>query len=233
MRRPILTLAIVLSLVGCVSADSADGADETAAVLETEEQKTMYALGFALSNTLGGAVIDESELKLLQRGLADGILGIKAQVAMEEFGPKVNGLMSERVQLAATREKEAGQAYCDEAAKTDGAIKTATGSIYIPLEEGDGAQPATTDTVKLHYHGTLRDGTVFDSSVDRGDPATFSVSGVVPCFSEGVQQMKVGGKAKLVCPSDSAYGDRGSPPLIKPGAALTFEVELLEIVGAK
>ena len=84
--------------------------------------------------------------------------------------------------------------------------------------------------MKVHYHGTLTDGTVFDSSVQRGEPATFPLDGVIPCWTEGVQKMKVGGKAKLVCPSAAAYGDRGQPPNIRPGAVLTFEVELLEIV---
>jgi FKBP-type peptidyl-prolyl cis-trans isomerase FkpA/FKBP-type peptidyl-prolyl cis-trans isomerase FklB len=84
--------------------------------------------------------------------------------------------------------------------------------------------------VKVHYHGTLSDGTVFDSSVKRGEPATFPLNGVIPCWTEGVQQMKVGGKSRLVCPSELAYGDRGAPPLIRPGATLVFEVELLEIL---
>ena len=103
---------------------------------------------------------------------------------MSEYGPKVNALMGERVTLAAKKEKEAGQAYCDEAAGTEGAIKTASGAIYLEIEKGDGAKPGPTDQVKLHYHGTLRDGTVFDSSVDRGKPSSFRINGVVPCFSE-------------------------------------------------
>ena len=227
MPRFALVLIVVVCLVGCASADT------KTPELETEEQKMLYALGFAVANSFRGAHFEASELELIQRGLADGILGNEARVAMKEYGPKVNTLISERVTLAASKEKEAGQAYCDEAAKTEGAVKTASGAIYIELEKGDGAQPGPTDQVKLHYHGTLRDGTIFDSSVDRGAPSTFRVNGVVPCFSEGVQQMNVGGKAKLVCPADTAYGDRGSPPLIKPGAALTFEVELLEIIGSE
>jgi FKBP-type peptidyl-prolyl cis-trans isomerase FkpA/FKBP-type peptidyl-prolyl cis-trans isomerase FklB len=227
MRRFAIPLIVVLCLIGCASAETAQAPE-----LETEEQKTLYALGFAVSNSFQGAYFEASELELIQRGLADGLLGQEAAVEMSEYGPKVNALMGERVTLAATKEKEAGQAYCDEAAAAEGAVKTASGAIYLELEKGEGPQPGPTDQVKLHYHGTLRDGTVFDSSVEKGEPSTFRVNGVVPCFSEGVQQMHVGGKAKLVCPSDTAYGDRGRPPLIKPGAALTFEVELLEIVAA-
>jgi len=103
--------------------------------------------------------------------------------------------------------------------------------IFLEQASGEGPNPKRTDTVKIHYHGTLRDGTVFDSSRD-GDPATFALTGVIGCFSEGVQKLKVGGKAKLTCPPEAAYGDRGSPPKIRPGATLVFEVELIEIVGA-
>ena len=95
--------------------------------------------------------------------------------------------------------------------------------------EGSGAQPRATDVVSVHYHGTLEDGSVFDSSVDRGQPAAFPLNRVIPCWTEGVQLIKVGGKARLVCPAEIAYGARGSPPTIPPDATLVFEVELLEI----
>ena len=101
------------------------------------------------------------------------------------------------------------------------------------MAPGTGDSPKDTDTVKVHYHGTLRDGTVFDSSVERGTPAQFPLNRVIPCWTEGVQKMKVGGKGRLTCPASIAYGDRGAPPKIKPGAALAFEVELLEIVPAQ
>ena len=104
--------------------------------------------------------------------------------------------------------------------------------VYIEQKKGTGASPKATDTVKVHYKGTLVDGKTFDSSYDRGEPAQFPLNGVIPCWTEGVQKMAVGGKAKLVCPPAIAYGDRGSPPVIPPGATLVFEVELLE-VGAR
>jgi FKBP-type peptidyl-prolyl cis-trans isomerase FkpA len=112
--------------------------------------------------------------------------------------------------------------------KEPGAVRSSTGVIFIPVTAGTGASPKADSTVKVHYHGTLRDGTVFDSSVQRGEPISFPLNGVIPCWTEGVQKMKVGGKAKLVCPSETAYGDRGQGP-IPGGAALMFEVQLLGI----
>ena len=109
-------------------------------------------------------------------------------------------------------------------------MTTDSGLVFTEITAGTGASPAATDTVKVHYHGTFRDGRVFDSSVDRGEPAQFALNGVIPCWTEGVQRMKVGGKSRLVCPSDIAYSDQGRPG-IPGGAALVFQVELLEIVA--
>ena len=116
------------------------------------------------------------------------------------------------------------------AAAAPGAVKTASGLLYRETAAGSGASPKATDNVKVHYRGTLIDGTEFDSSIKRGQPATFPLNGVIPCWTEGLQRMKVGGKATLGCPSSIAYGDGGRPS-IPGGATLMFEVELLEIVG--
>lgn len=118
--------------------------------------------------------------------------------------------------------------YLATAARADGAVRTDTGLVYARLTPGNGASPAATDTVRVHYHGTLPDGRVFDSSVDRGQPASFALDRVIPCWTEGVQRMRVGEKARLVCPAALAYGDRGAGP-IPPGSPLAFEVELLGI----
>ena len=116
------------------------------------------------------------------------------------------------------------------ASRSWGSAALGDGYFVTTIKPGTGPTPKPTDTVKVHYHGTLTDGTVFDSSVQRQEPASFPLNQVIPCWTEGVQTMKVGGKSRLVCPSTIAYGDRGAPPTIKPGATLVFEVELLEIV---
>jgi FKBP-type peptidyl-prolyl cis-trans isomerase FkpA/FKBP-type peptidyl-prolyl cis-trans isomerase FklB len=198
--------------------------------LKTDDQKTLYALGVALSQNLGTFGLTEAELALVQQGLADGVLKRKLQVDMKEFGPKIQQMYGTRAQAASASEKKAGQAFFDKAAAEKGTTKTASGALVTTIKPGTGASPKPTDKVKVHYHGTLLDGTVFDSSVKRGEPVTFPLNGVIKCWTEGVGTMKVGGKSRLVCPSEIAYGDQGRPPVIKPGATLVFEVELLEIV---
>jgi FKBP-type peptidyl-prolyl cis-trans isomerase FkpA/FKBP-type peptidyl-prolyl cis-trans isomerase FklB len=127
-------------------------------------------------------------------------------------------------------EKKVGQAFSDKAAAEKGASKTASGLVITTIKAGSGPSPKATDRVKVNYTGSLIDGTVFDSSTQRHEPAVLQLNGVIPCWTEGLQLMKVGGKSKLICPSAIAYGDKGAPPKIKPGATLVFEVELLEIL---
>jgi FKBP-type peptidyl-prolyl cis-trans isomerase FkpA len=135
--------------------------------------------------------------------------------------------------VVAEKEKAASATYLAKAAAEPGAVKTDSGLIYRELTVGTGESPKATDTVKVHYRGTLTNGTEFDSSYKRNEPTTFPLNGVIKCWTEGVQRMKVGGKSMLVCPSDIAYGNMGHPPAIPGGATLNFEIELLEIVAAK
>jgi FKBP-type peptidyl-prolyl cis-trans isomerase FkpA/FKBP-type peptidyl-prolyl cis-trans isomerase FklB len=197
---------------------------------KSEEDKTFYALGLAISQNLATFGLSEAELDMVKAGLTDGVLGKPHEVELPAYGPKLQELQRTRTVAAAAKEKKAGEAFLAKAAAEKGSIKTQSGAVVTILQAGTGASPQVTDKVKVHYHGTLMDGTVFDSSVQRGQPATFPLNGVIKCWTEGLQQLKVGGKARLVCPSETAYGDRGSPPRIKPGATLVFEVELLEIV---
>ena len=237
MRQLGIAILLVCVLVGCAPAEAnkadADGDDTAAAsTMNSDDEKTLYALGFALASQMQGITFEGKDLEQIQQGLADGLSGTKPAVAMETYGPMIQTMMATRVEESTAIETAKGAPYVEEAAETPGAIQLDSGGIYVEITAGDGAHPAATDRVKIHYHGTLMDGTVFDSSVDKGVPAEFGVSGVVPCFSEGVQQLTVGAKAKLVCPSTSAY-PQGRPPLIKPGAVIQFEVELLEILNAQ
>jgi FKBP-type peptidyl-prolyl cis-trans isomerase len=201
--------------------------------LETEEQKTFYALGVSMGLSLQQQVNPSpEEMELFKAGLMDGALKRTPQVNVEEYRAKIQQLAQARVAQVAEAEKKASGEFLTKMAKEKGAVKTDSGLIFIKQKAGTGAGPKETDVVKVDYKGTLRDGTVFDSSVERGTPATFRLNAVIPCWREGVQKMQVGGKAKLVCPSSIAYGDRGQPPKIKPGATLVFEVELLEITPA-
>jgi FKBP-type peptidyl-prolyl cis-trans isomerase FkpA/FKBP-type peptidyl-prolyl cis-trans isomerase FklB len=198
--------------------------------LKTEEQKTIYAIGLAVAGSLAQFGLSPAELDLVKAGITDGILNRPRQVELQAYGPKIQELQRARAATVAAAEQKAGQAVLDKAAAEKGATKTASGLVIMTIKPGTGPSPKATDRVKVHYHGTLADGAVFDSSVQRGEPATFPLNGVIPCWTEGLQLMKVGGKSRLVCPAALAYGDRGSPPRIKPGSTLTFEVELLEIV---
>jgi FKBP-type peptidyl-prolyl cis-trans isomerase FkpA/FKBP-type peptidyl-prolyl cis-trans isomerase FklB len=196
---------------------------------KTEEQKTLYALGLAVSGGLAPFKLSEAELEMVEAGLADGVLNRKRKVDMEAYLPKVQELQRTRLALAADAGKKAAKTYLDNAAKEKGVTRTASGLLYSTIKAGAGASPKATDAVTVHYHGTLTNGAVFDSSVQRGQPATFNLNQVIPCWTEGLQRMKIGEKARLVCPSNLAYGDQGRPPQIPPGATLIFEVELLDI----
>jgi len=223
----IAALLCTLSLTVC-DADAAKKAKEQAPL--TEDQKTLYALGVLMSQSLSTFELKPEELVQVQKGLADGVGGVKSDIKAEEYIPKVQALQQARMAVVAEKASAAGVAFLDNAAKEAGATKTASGMVIKQTKPGTGASPAAADQVKVHYEGRLIDGKVFDSSIARGEPATFPLSGVISCWTEGVQTMKVGGKAQLVCPANLAYGANGSPPTIPPQATLVFDVELLEIV---
>jgi FKBP-type peptidyl-prolyl cis-trans isomerase FkpA len=196
--------------------------------LETDQDKTLYALGAAIGSNVKDFSLSAKELAVVEAGIADAALGKDLRDDMQVYGPKIQELAEQRLSAAVQAEKTASAEFLAKMAKEKGAQKTESGLVYIPIKVGTGASPTPEDKVKVHYQGTLRDGTVFDSSIQRGEPVSFPLGGVIACWTEGVQKMKVGGKSKLVCPSDLAYGDQGHGP-IPGGAALVFEVELLAI----
>jgi FKBP-type peptidyl-prolyl cis-trans isomerase len=231
----LLALTILAAAAACAGEPTKSETETTTAAspagdLKSDTDKTLYALGLIISGNLSQFALSPSELEILKAGLSDGVLNKPPKVDLNTFGPKVQELASQRATQAAAAEKKSSQAFLDKAAAEEGAVKKPSGLIYKEIKAGTGGGPKATDKIKVHYQGTLVDGTVFDSSIHRGEPAEFTLNQVIPCWTEGLQLMKVGGKAKLVCPSDIAYGDRGMRPRIKPGAALVFEVELLEIV---
>jgi FKBP-type peptidyl-prolyl cis-trans isomerase FkpA len=197
--------------------------------LETDDQKTLYALGLTINRSLSPFNLSPSELELVEAGLADGSLHNTPKVDLETYGPRIKQRQEARATAVAAAERKTSQAFVDQAAREPGATKTASGLVIIPVTPGTGASPKATDTVTVNYVGRLTDGTVFDSSMQQGGPATVPVNGVIKCWTEALPLVKVGGKSRLVCPADLAYGDQGWPPLIKPGATLVFEVELLGI----
>jgi FKBP-type peptidyl-prolyl cis-trans isomerase len=198
----------------------------------TDDQKALYTLGQLLGQNVANVSLTEEELKVLIQGLSDQAFGRPAKVDTNENMPLLQTFMTQRLQAAADAELVKAKAFLEEQAKKPGAIKTDSGIVIEELKAGTGPTPISTDTVKVHYHGTLRDGTVFDSSVDRNEPALFPLSQAIACWTEGVQHIHVGGKSRLTCPADLAYGVQGRPG-IPANAALTFEVELLEIVVEK
>ncbi len=189
----------------------------------------LNALGQALAQNVVEADLSAEDLAFLQRGLNDAVLGQDALVDLSEFGPRIQGFMQQRAAVVAEAELVEATAFLEQQVNAEGAERTESGIVILEMTAGTGDSPTAEDTVQVHYHGTLRDGTVFDSSVDSGEPATFPLSGVIPCWTEGLQHIAVGGKSRLVCPPDLAYGPQG-PPGIPGNAALVFEVELLDIV---
>lgn len=195
----------------------------------TDEQKTIYALGLSIARSLKPFSLSAPELDIVKQALSDAEAN-KPAVPLETWGPKIQELADARGEKVMKHEKEASAAYLAKAAAEPGAVKKPSGLVFKELTPGTGASPTAADTVKVHYRGTLVDGTEFDSSYKRGEPAQFPLSNVIPGWTEGVQLMKVGSKARLICPSDIAYGDKGRPG-IPGGATLIFEIELLEISG--
>lgn len=204
--------------------------------LDTLTQRLSYIVGENMAHQLkdDGLELDTDAITL---AINDVMAGKPSRMTEAEKRSTVEQVQKESQarQMAVQAEqsaknKAAGEAYLAENAKKEGVITTASGLQYKELVAGEGAKPSKSDRVKVHYKGTLIDGTVFDSSYDRGEPIVFPVTGVIAGWVEGLQLMSVGSKFELAIPSDLAYGERGSGPVIGADATLVFEVELLEIV---
>jgi FKBP-type peptidyl-prolyl cis-trans isomerase FkpA len=224
-----MRIVLILALLAPVAARAAD-------TLKTDDDKSLYAIGYIVgSRNLGSLNLKPNELKIVEQGINDAASGKKAAVDTDAQMPKINAFAKARASAGAEKEKSAGLEFAEKAAKEPGATKVPvdgkTFFVYKTITPGNGPSPAATDTVNVDYEGKLTNGTVFDSSYKRGQPAEFGLNQVIKCWTLGVAKMKVGEKAQLVCPSDVAYGDSGHPPTIPGGATLVFTVELHSIKG--
>jgi FKBP-type peptidyl-prolyl cis-trans isomerase FkpA len=249
-----LLLGAALAITGCPSESAKDASPTPTAVKPTDavvppkpveppppppisaedRKKVLYAFGAAVAERtpVKNANLNAEEFGQVMAGLNDALGAKDLKVKLEEAGPLVDRLFKQKAEEAAVVEKKKSADYLAKAVKEKGAKKTASGMIFIETAAGKGNSPKPTDMVSVHYKGTLTDGTEFDSSYKRNAPADFPLNGVIKCWTEGVGMMKPGGKAKLICPSDIAYGDMGRPPQIPGGATLVFEVELLSVKDA-
>jgi FKBP-type peptidyl-prolyl cis-trans isomerase FklB len=238
--RAWLMALLAAGLTACTPADEAnpDQVPETAApaeevvALETDHSKAGYGIGYNVAQNLAGQLGDALDSEAFQQGVADAMAGVEPRVDQEAAAAAMEALNeAQNAELAKVADAQlaAGGAFLKENGARDGVVTTASGLQYEIITVGDGPMPAATDTVITHYHGTLIDGTVFDSSVERGTPASFPVNGVIAGWVEALQLMPVGSKWRLFVPPGLAYGDRGAGGAIGPNETLIFEVELLEI----
>jgi len=241
MRLIHLTAAAILATTGFALAQD-PGAPATPAAEETPaaaKGDVSYSIGTMIAGNLKQQGID-LDLAELVKGLTDTLEGKKPRLDQAQVQKCMMAFQQEQMKAqegknaaAAGKNKEEGAAFLAKNGKEEGVVTTASGLQYKILKQGDGAKPTAEDTVKVHYHGTLLSGKVFDSSVDRGEPISFPLNGVIKGWTEGVQLMPVGSKFKFFIPSDLAYGDGGAGADIGPGSTLIFEVELLEIEKEK
>ena len=227
-------LALILAAPACAQETATAAADDPPAAPETWDEKASYAIGLNIGSNLGAGDLDLDK-DLLLRGFLDSLEGTAAleEAEIDEVLGELNQKMQEhadRARQAAMMENTAkSAAFLAEKAREEGIVKTDSGLLYRELRAGSGDSPTSNQTVTVHYRGALIDGTVFDSTYDRDQPTTYPVSGFIPGWSEALQLMKPGARWELFIPAELAYGADGSPPAIPPAAALTFELELLEV----
>ncbi|MDR2215481.1 MAG: FKBP-type peptidyl-prolyl cis-trans isomerase [Nevskiaceae bacterium] len=228
IKVALLIPAVVASLVGCTQAA------QPTSTPTTDDEKALYAVGAVLAANVRSFNFTDEELKMVLAGFSASAQdkSVMDQDALEAAMPALQALETRRITEAAEKEKAAGAEFLAKAAAEQGATKTESGLVIRITQPGSGEKPTAEDVVNVHYTGKFTDGKVFDSSVERGEPIEFPLSGVIPCWTEAVQLMAVGSKAQVVCPSDLAYGDEGRPPQMRGGATLVFDIELLGVTKA-
>lgn len=219
MKKAVLLLIVNIMIVSSFG--------QKTKYIKTTEDSLAYAIGISMYDGVKGLDLD-LDLKIISKGMeaAEEEEGI---FSTDEANAFIQEYMAELQNKKSEENKAAGVKFLEENKNAEGVVVTESGLQYIVLTEGAGAKPAASDKVKVHYTGYLLDGTKFDSSVDRGEPAVFGVGQVIKGWTEVLQLMPEGSKYKVFIPSDLAYGDRGAGADIKPGSVLVFEIELIEI----
>tara|TARA_B100001250_G_scaffold154261_1_gene132571 strand:- start:2167 stop:2841 length:675 start_codon:yes stop_codon:yes gene_type:complete len=218
----LLIISIALILGSCTN-------NNTYKTPETEMEKVSYSLGVNVATGVKAQGLDTIDANAVAKAFKDVFEGNDLDISEEESMKVLQDYFGKIQAEKSAKANKAGAAYLAENGEKEGVTTTASGLQYEILSTGSGEKPTTEDQVTVHYHGTLTDGTVFDSSVDRGQPATFGVTQVIKGWTEALQLMSTGDKWKLTVPADLAYGDQGAGGMIGPGATLIFEVELLSI----
>lgn len=198
-----------------------------------KDSELLYALGALLGQRVQQYHLKPAEMEKVRKGFSDAASGAKLKLDepdLEEWGPRVDAYMARRLTPAIAAEKDRGKAFLDKAAAEPGATRTPSGLVLRVLTPGTGASPSAGALVRVSYQGRLADGAVFDDSARHGGPMEVALGSVIACWSEGLLLMKVGEKARLSCPSTLGYGDAGRPPQVPGGAALTFDIEFIEII---
>ena len=224
MNKTVQLLIVGFAIV--LSSCSNDATDKTP---ETEMEKVSYSLGVNVATGVKAQGLDTIDANAVAKAFKDVFAGNDLDISEEESMQVLQDYFGKLAAEKSAQAGEAGSVYLTENGAKEGVITTESGLQYEVMTQGSGAKPTAADQVTVHYHGMLTDGTVFDSSVDRGEPAQFGVTQVIPGWVEALQLMSVGDKWKLTIPSALAYGDNGAGGLIGPGATLVFEVELIEI----
>jgi FKBP-type peptidyl-prolyl cis-trans isomerase FklB len=224
MNKTVQLLIVGFAIV--LSSCSNDGTDKTP---ETEMEKVSYSLGVNVATGVKAQGLDTIDANAVAKAFKDVFAGNDLDISEEESMQVLQDYFGKLAAEKSAQAGEAGSVYLTENGAKEGVITTESGLQYEVMTEGSGAKPNPDDQVTVHYHGMLTDGTVFDSSVDRGEPAQFGVTQVIPGWVEALQLMSVGDKWKLTIPSELAYGDKGAGNLIGPGETLVFEVELIGI----
>lgn len=228
----VMMWAGVLLASGCTAGEKKGAAKPE---LKDLKDKVSYSIGLNIGQDFKRQEMD-IDADLLARGIKDAVSGAQPLLTEEQIRETITTYQKEMVAKQETKMKEAaaknqkeGEAFLAENAKKEGVVTTASGLQYKVVQEGTGPQPKATDTVLVHYEGKLVDGTVFDSSMKRGEPATFPVKGVIPGWTEALQLMKEGSKWQIVIPAKLAYGEQGAGPVIGPNSTLVFDVELIKV----